>query len=609
MQSRDVTIPLALWMCAAICAHFLFGTGGLVVAKMHDDRSELWRLSREASSLTQRNEQTFELTLGEPSEDQKDEVEPAAPPKPAEPPKPAPMASQQPPEQPSPQAKRDEKRIVILKDAEKKPLILPEDPLKDRRIAVRQHAKPNSPDNPEAKFIADEANRVEKETVATQTSHDRDDENPTPGGNHPGSQPEPGDSERTRIAESAEHAGERNRAPGEKRTEFDVVREPRLPAPTVGATASSVRQPPAQPGTAVEARQPAQAPRPEPQPQPLPGGTTPASPQVENAPTGGWTFNPARPGATPGTAPQPSTGVANPAVPGGKLWSLSGLGQRSPPGTMNTNLESNQIASIVGTDSLRKLREADGERRKSEHRGSWVTSNFDRWRSAIENYISTVKPGNQTALNTAAVPFASYLNGMHNRIHPIFADSFLESLDSLPTNHPMNDRHLVTRLEIVLTKDGRLKKMGIVKTSGITAFDIAALDSVDRAQPFGPAPGAIVSPDGNVYLHWEFHRDEVYACSTMGARPFILNMPNPKDEEPSQPASPPTPSSPGKERGVPPSSPNDSREGWLPRVQPRSALSGSARLVGLHPVTPRGRHAASSGSPPAESSADAARAD
>jgi TonB family protein len=246
------------------------------------------------------------------------------------------------------------------------------------------------------------------------------------------------------------------------------------------------------------------------------------------------------------------------------MWQLPGLGQQPAPGQLNTNLSQSQIASIVGVDNLRKLREADGERRKSEHRGSWTASSFERWRSAIENYVSTVKPGNQTALNTAAVPFASYLNGMHNRIHPIFADSFLESLDGLPATHPMNDQHLVTRLEIVLTKEGHLKKMGIVKTSGITAFDIAALDAVDRAQPFGPAPNAIVSPDGNVYLHWEFHRDEVYACSTMGARPFILNTPGPKNEEPTQPPSAPTPTSPTRERGAPPSSPNDSREGMAP---------------------------------------------
>ncbi|HEY6462659.1 MAG TPA: TonB family protein, partial [Polyangiaceae bacterium] len=252
------------------------------------------------------------------------------------------------------------------------------------------------------------------------------------------------------------------------------------------------------------------------------------------------------------------------SLPGGKMWSLPGLGARSAPGTMNTNLTQGQIATIVGQDNLRKLREADGERRKSEHRGSWVASNFERWRSAIENYVSSVKPGNQTALNTAAVPFASYLNGMHNRIHPIFADSFLESLDGLPASHPMNDQHLVTRLEIVLTKDGHLKKMGIVKTSGITAFDIAALDAVDRAQPFGPAPTAIVSGDGNVYLHWEFHRDEVFACSTMGARPFILNNGAPKIEEPTVPPLQPGPSSPTHEKGTPTTSPNDTREGLLP---------------------------------------------
>jgi TonB family protein len=259
------------------------------------------------------------------------------------------------------------------------------------------------------------------------------------------------------------------------------------------------------------------------------------------------------------------------------MWSLPGLGARSAPGTINTNIEQGQIASIVGQDNLRKLREADGERRKSEHRGSWVASNFDRWRSAIENYVSSVKPGNQTALNTAAVPFASYLNGMHNRIHPIFADAFLGSLDGLPANHPMNDQHLLTRLEIVLTKDGHLKKMGIVKTSGITAFDIAALDAVDRAQPFGPAPAAIVSGDGNVYLHWEFHRDEVYACSTMGARPFILNNGAPKPEEPTQPPAQPGPGNP-HERSLPPANPNDAREGLLlplPAPQPAVARSGT----------------------------------
>jgi TonB family protein len=585
MRSRDVTIPLVLWICAAICAHFLFGTGGLVVGKMEDDRSELWKLSREASNLAKQDGQTFEVTLGEPSDETKDEPlpppPPPPPPKPEEQPKATPTPTVKPPEKtpPKPEAKKaEEKKVIVLqKEEEKKPIVLPEDPLKDRRIAVRQHAKPNQEDNPSAHFIADEANKVEKETVATQTSHDRDDPNPTPGGNHPGSEKQTGDSEKTRIAESEEHKGEKNRAPGEKGTDFDVVHEPKIPKPAPAATAA-VTPPTTQPqprgGTDKNPSATAQAPGQTP-PQPAPGGETPASPEVQTAPNGAWTFNPARPGGAPGTTPSPSAGAANPTLPGGKMWSLPGLGARATPGTMNTNIAQGQIATIVGQDNLRKLREADGERRKSEHRGSWVASNFERWRSAIENYVSSVKPGNQTALNTAGVPFASYLNGMHNRIHPIFADSFLGSLDGLPANHPMNDQHLLTRLEIVLTKEGHLKKMGIVKTSGITAFDIAALDAVDRAQPFGPAPTAIVSGDGNVYLQWEFHRDEVFACSTMGARPFILNNGAPKPED-IQPPTQPGPTSPTRERGAPPpTNPNDAREGLLPPA--------------LRPVTPLAR--------------------
>jgi TonB family protein len=566
MQPRDVSIPLTLWICAAICAHFMLGTGGAVVATVHDDKSEMWKLSRQAGSLARQREQSFEVALSDSTDQAEPQEEPPPPPKPkpVEPPKEKEKAEKvdkpPTPEQPKQEAK---KVVVEKKPDETKPVVLPEDPLKDRRIAVRQHVKPNQDDNPTAKFIADEANRVDKETAATQTSHDRDDEVPAPGGNHASPDKDMGDSDRTRIAESEEHRGERNRAPGEKGTDFDVVHEPKIPKPEPNASSATTPRSQSPVRSAANESSPATA-----NPQAPgerehaidPGASTPASPDVDVAPDGSWTFNPARTGSGAGPRPDASSGAAGARPPGGRMWSLPGLGERAAPGTMNTNLDQAQVVALVGVDNLRKLREADGERRKSEHRGSWMASNFDRWKSAIENYVSSVKPGNQTALNAAAVPFASYLNGMHNRIHPIFAESFLESLSGLPATHPMNDRHLVTRLEIVLARDGHLKKMGVVRTSGITAFDIAALDAVDRAAPFGPAPGAIVSPDGNVYLHWEFHRDEVYACSTMGARPVILNTPAEKNEEPSHPPSMPSPPGPAREQGPPPS-PHDEREG------------------------------------------------
>jgi hypothetical protein len=49
-----------------------------------------------------------------------------------------------------------------------------------------------------------------------------------------------------------------------------------------------------------------------------------------------------------------------------------------------------------------------------------------------------------------------------------------------------------------------------------------------------------VSPDGRVYLHWEFYRNPFYACSTYFAHPYLLKA-NPESAPPKlpPPSSPP----------------------------------------------------------------------
>lgn len=574
-MTREPNTPIILWICAAVCAHFMFAEGGEQVARVHEDHSALEKLAYSVRSRVRSTEQTFEVALNTSSDKADDEqIEPP----PTPPPPPKPTATQKQPEPPKPPKPEEEKKKapeqkvkVVVEEKDPVKQLQQPPPQTDHRIAVKQHVQDKKQeDNPNARFVGDEANHVEQETVATQTAHDQDDPNPTPGGNHAGPQDKVGDSERTKIAESEEHKGEQNRAPGEKGTEFDVQKEP-MPTKPMGPVA--VQAPPSQdtPKSGGDGKQPSKEAKAT-QPEIAPGAVSPTSPEVQDSNQGTWAFNPLKPNAAQGTAQDQGPGSANKtpqvAQSGNTKW--LGLGGSPGPGQVNLNLNQQGVVAVVGQDQLRKEREADGERRRSEHRGSWQASNFERWRSAIENYVSTVKPGNQTALNTAAVPFASYLNGIHNRIHPIFADNFLGSLDALPKSHPLNDAHLVTRLEIVVTKDGRVLKMGIVKTSGVTAFDIAALDSVQRASPFGPAPGAIISTDGNVYLHWEFHRDETYACSTMNARPFLLNLPPPKNQEPEPPAGP-GPKSPSQERGAPPPvNVPDTRQGGLSPLPPHA---------------------------------------
>lgn len=119
------------------------------------------------------------------------------------------------------------------------------------------------------------------------------------------------------------------------------------------------------------------------------------------------------------------------------------------------------------------------------------------------------------------MPFATYLVTMHRRIHPVFAEE-LAAFEKFPRDHAL-DGDLSTTLEIVIDKNtGKLVRMGVVKASGLTAFDVAALSAVSRAQPFGQTPDIIVSLDGNVYVRWEFHRDPEDACSVRNAFPFLL---------------------------------------------------------------------------------------
>lgn len=558
-MSREQNVPLLLWISAALLAHIATGGGADRIARVLDDRAKLHAFADSVRAQLRAEDETIEIDFVEdafleaqpdPSPNDEKADDPVAPPPPdekraeAEPPKPpAPTPPNQAQVEPSPTAT---------------PPTPPPPPQQDRRIAVRQHAKPDQEDNPNANYIADEANKVEQETVAEITSRDQDDPNPTPGVEHSGPSERPGNSDEHRVADSQDRAGDPERAPGEA-SDDPPLEEDELPKTAKVDPPPSPPEAPQAPPPAARAAGGAKAPPAEPS-----GAAEPPSPMeapevVASSEAGAYRLDPGRPASArkkPDSPPDPKQGPR------------LGLGLGSAGSTssgINLNLSQQGVIAAVGEDTLTRERRADGERRRSAHRGSFKPSQFERWRAAIENYVSAVKPGNQTALNTARVPFATYLNTIHNRIHPIFADDFLLSLDRLPAGHPLNEPKLMTRLEIVLDRDdGRVVRMGVLRTSGVTAFDIAALDSVQRASPFGKPPSVIVSKDGNVYFHWEFHRNPMYACSTMNARPYMLTTPAPSEPGPKTPAPIIVPGGDPREQGIPNPPVPASREGSLP---------------------------------------------
>jgi len=163
------------------------------------------------------------------------------------------------------------------------------------------------------------------------------------------------------------------------------------------------------------------------------------------------------------------------------------------------------------------------QKARSSHKGKF-TRRLEQGRSALENFIPEVQPGNQTALNARAAPFAAFLATMHRNIHQLWGWGFLSDLEGRSPSDPLNNMGLWTRLEIVLNADGIIDNVKVIRTSGLSMFDVAAVDVIYSSGPYPEPPREIHSANGKVYLHWAFHRDE-RQCATFGAEPFVLNNP------------------------------------------------------------------------------------
>ena len=206
------------------------------------------------------------------------------------------------------------------------------------------------------------------------------------------------------------------------------------------------------------------------------------------------------------------------------LPSHAARGNKSDPSHLTESkrvklaLSAKDYEYLFGADAAAERKLAQEAR--STHQGKFE-KRLQRVKSAVENFIPEVRPGNQTALNTRAAPFAAFIARMHRSIHELWGFGQLEEWDEKASASPFNNRNLVTELEIVLNSDGTVQRVGVVRTSGLTAYDVAAVDVVYSAGPYPEPPRAIRSSNGKIYLHWHFYRDE-RQCSPAYADPYIL---------------------------------------------------------------------------------------
>jgi len=359
----------------------------------------------------------------------------------------------------------------------------PPEPSTEAPQAVEQHStNPDVAPPDHTQFIAEQNNQVEEETVARIRNMIRDDQTPAPGRQQKPSNTleEQGNASEQEIAEARNKKGSDAR----KVTEEEASRK--------------------RPDRAIDAN-PLKAER-----------VSRQAPNGKRATTSGDHAGQAADDTITITDAAGTFSIRRPSRAG------QGGGQRAKGRGPGHKIGWSQYEAAFGSEKLEQDRRAYLAERKSSQRGIAREKTWKEFRAAIENYVPGVKPGTTTALNAAASPFASYIAAVHRRIHPQFADRFLRSLPI--GGSPYQDPTLMTKLEIVLNRDGSVYRVGVVRSSGLLPFDFGAFNSVLRGQPYPPPPSSILSGDGRVYFHWGFYRNQ-RQCGTFNAEPYILAHP------------------------------------------------------------------------------------
>ncbi len=420
----------------------------------------------------------------------------------------------------------------------------PPPPPANLRSVEHRSQNPDVEPPPDAQHLAEENSRVEEEMMARIRNPNLNDPDPQPASpTEASTDPAEGDSAEERMAELRESEGTDAREPTPEETRQPPRPPTRRPSTSPTPSVSEAAPGDGRRGGAEEAAPPRRA---------AGGGARTrgggeASGMTEivvNDGNGSFTVRVRRRPEGEGDGDEGGERLAGRGAADegeGRAAGRAGRGRRRARGgsargrgTPNLRLSWTDFASIYGEDELERERDLAIAQRRSRTRGASRQETWRRFRAAIENYDVRVRPGNQTALNTRADPFASYIAAMHRRIHPRFALGYLTNVPSTVDESFRGNPNMHANLELGIDAEGRVDHVSVVSTSGDILFDLGAFESVMGAQPFPAPPSQIRSPDGLVYMQWAFYRNQ-RQCGTFNARAFILaNAPSRRERRPDE---------------------------------------------------------------------------
>lgn len=132
---------------------------------------------------------------------------------------------------------------------------------------------------------------------------------------------------------------------------------------------------------------------------------------------------------------------------------------------------------------------------------------FQNAPSTVGEMLSdSIKVGEFTALNTDRHLFYTFYSRVEEAIRLRWENEVERTLNNLNKNSYHNPKSIwSTRLDIILSKEGKFIKAILLKESGIRGLDYSAINAFREANYFPHPPKEMIDEDGLIRLKYQFH--------------------------------------------------------------------------------------------------------
>lgn len=126
--------------------------------------------------------------------------------------------------------------------------------------------------------------------------------------------------------------------------------------------------------------------------------------------------------------------------------------------------------------------------------------------SATNDYLKDVKPSMETMLNTREFVYYTYYQRIRSQLRQYWEPSIREKVKKVfaQGRSIASTSDHITRVYIILDKQGSLLKVQVIERSGVYDLDDAAVEAFRAAEPFPNPPKGMVEADGTIKIRWDF---------------------------------------------------------------------------------------------------------